>query len=162
MDNVETAKKNERDADREQIEWVFGLTGGELNDRPFVTKDHGQFVYWYDGVPEYASSDYPYRFDREYVTLVSYSFCGTPFETLEDLEGNKWVLQSVFGNSGETECPGQHEGFGIVTDGHTAGGDRCYLCDEKRGDKHRYIYLGDGWAEVVYRKEEEEEADEDE
>lgn len=31
--------------------------------------------------------------------------------------------------------------------------DKCYYCEEKLGEPHGYIYIGDGWSEVVYRKD---------
>lgn len=124
------------DTERQEIEWVFMLTGGELNDAPW-----GGFAYNYDGVPEWAASDFDDRFDHEYRTIIGCFVYGSPPEQIVDAEG-VWELRATFASSGEAECPLRPE---VVED------ERCPLCDEPSGEPHGYIYLGDGWAEAVYR-----------
>jgi hypothetical protein len=146
---------DEKDAERQSVEWVFGLTGGELEDKPW-----NGFAYHYEGVPEWAQADFNDHYDRGYHTIVSCFLFGGPSQRLVDTTG-VWTLQTVFSSSGETECPlreldpdevdavyrHRQEQF------NRPAIERCFLCDEKRGDDHGYIYLGDGWAEAVYRLE---------
>lgn len=142
--------------ERAQVEYVFGLTGGELDDSPCVLKDADgkawHTAYHYDGAPEYAT-EYTKDYDSEYFTLVRECLWGAPPEILFDENGSKFERVEIFGHSGETECPGQHEDEGDkVADAHCLQGDRCVMCGEPKGESHGYIYLGDGWAEIVYRK----------
>lgn len=46
----------EEEVERERMEWVFSLTGGELNTRHDELPDiwDTSFRYWYEGAPEYA------------------------------------------------------------------------------------------------------------
>jgi hypothetical protein len=72
------------------------------------------------------------------------AFCtAAPPERIADAEGI-WELQATFVSSGEAECP---QGTESVEE------ERCPLCDEARGQSHGYIYLGDGWAEAVFRND---------
>lgn len=131
-------RRNVDDSEREQIEWVFMLTGGELNDEPW-----NGFAYNYDGVPDWAASDFKDAFDSEYRTVVGCFIYGGPPRQTIDADG-VWELRATFVSSGETECPMAPE---------AVDNERCRLCDETTGQPHRYIYLGDGWAEAVYRRE---------
>lgn len=143
----------EDDSERQQVEWVFGLTGGELDDKPW-----NGFAYNFDGVPEWASTNFIDRFDRQYHTVIGYFLFSEPPAAIVDDEGI-WRLQAEFASSGETRCPiadddGQDEDHIYVRREQGSGSpsiERCYLCDEQRGDEHGYIYLGDGWGEAVYR-----------
>lgn len=161
--------------EREQVEHVFGLTGGELADRPWTGGKSVQESgfsnapqrdtcerpwtrhYWYEGVPEYAESDFD-TYAETYRTTVECALYGRPAVELFDADGARWVFQQSFSHSGETQCPGadDDEHGGKVTAAHTAGGTECYLCGESEGDEHGYIYLGDGWVEAVYRLEDRE------
>lgn len=163
------AKDREVEIEREQIEWVFGLTGGELRFEPWTYEVGGKesrFPYWYEGVPDYASGDFSDQYDSgvEYRTVVTQALYGAPPERIESgsegqIEDAGWLLQRMYHSSGETECPGRDDGDGTVTEEHTDGGDRCVLCEELLGEQHGYIYLGDGWVEAVYRIQNEEEPD---
>ena len=160
--------------EREQVEWVFGLTGGELSDEPLkfqarsaysYGEEYGEWEdrswhYHYDGVPEWATED----FDRDirhsagtfgnvqHFTLVeigcSYG-SGAP-QTIRFADGSIWHRVAQYAHSGETECP-----MGSCGDDETVGEDstegmhRCPLCEEEKGEKHGYIYVGDG-CETVY------------
>lgn len=114
----------------QQIAEVFGLTGGELSDTPWVEPDGFASYWWYEGVPEWAEEDHAVD-SHEYRTSVRDIMFGTPTP-----EG--WEHVASYRSSGECEC--RHEDFGIA-------GQDCPLCE---GDG--FIYLGDGWAEVVYRR----------
>lgn len=124
------------DSEREQIEWVFMLTGGELNDDSW-----NGFAYNFDSVPDWAATDFKDRFDHPYRTVVGCFLYGGPPEQIVDADG-VWELRATFVSSGEAECPLAPE---VVDE------ERCRLCDEPRSQPHGYIYLGDGWAEAVYR-----------
>lgn len=156
------------DHEREQIGWVFGLTGGELSDVPWEHL-HGadgashdalalhamwyDFAYWYEGAPEYSERDFD---EFETIrTVVAQELYGVVPNWLVEPDGSVWKRVGSFTSSGEAECPGKHEdGPGLVTDAHCAGGDRCVLCDEAKGEAHGYIYLGEGWSEIVYALQE--------
>lgn len=152
--------------DKEQIACVFGLGGGELEDSVWIphTPDEREFVFhfWYSDAPEYAERDFE---DFETVrTGVRDEMFGACPEILSDDSG-VWTKLATFRNSGESEC----FAFGsLVTAEHCgADGKTCTLCEEELGKPHSYVYLGDGWAEVVYGlipelEEEETEAEEEE
>jgi hypothetical protein len=158
-EDVETA---EAVIEKEQVEWVFGLTGGELSDEPWLVavENHGEeeartFVYWYEGVPEYAAEDHKDRFDEgvQYRTIVKDCSCLVPMhEKLRDEQG-EWVLVRTFSSSGETECPAKNDDETKIAE------KKCLLCDADPGDEHGFIYLGDGWLEAIYRNQEEKEED---
>ena len=140
---------DEDDHEREQVEHVFGLTGGELNDAPWVVQyddgDECTFRYTYDGVPDWAGSDFEDSYDTSrYVTVVSW--WETP-EWLTDKEGQLWHRARSYTSGGEVECP-EREGEASFW----FGMENCPLCDALPGDKHGYIYLGDGWGETVYAR----------
>lgn len=160
--------------DRAQIAEVFGLVGGELADHVWIEQADGhEWVahFWYEGFPEYAESD----FDNwhHFRTVVRDIMFGPPPERL-----GAWMKVATYMNSGETECPGRNEdgwglpkgvhlvkssdGINLVRADQCDGGDRCYYCDEKIGEEHGHIYIGDGWAEIVYQQDETEEGDDDE
>src|SRR5262245_19008898 len=123
-------RRDADDPERQQVEWVFMLTGGELDDEPW-----NGFAYNYDGVPEYAASDFEDTFEYEYRTVIGSFLYGGPPERIVAAEG-AWELRATFVSSGEAECPLRRE---VVDE------ERCRLCDETRGEPHGYIYLGDGW-----------------
>jgi hypothetical protein len=124
------------DSERAQIEVVFLLGGGELNHESW-----GGFAYNYDGPPSYAESDFPDRYDTEYRTVIGSFLFSSPPTTIEDDEG-LWEHRATFRSSGEGECWMRPE---VVEE------ERCPLCDEPRGEEHGYVYLGESWAEAVYR-----------
>lgn len=159
-----------RAIEREQVEYVFGLTGGELDDKPvtFVAgfrEQHGKieetdlgltWLYHYDSVPEWAYED----FDRDvrssasgdYFTLVDLGceYGSRENKILIDSDGRIYLHVKTYANSGETECPGQHEDEDKVSAEHTMGGNVCVLCEAALGEEHGYIYIGPG-AEHVYK-----------
>lgn len=143
----EEQEKAEREAriEQERMEWVFGLTGGELSDRKWeCANEEGEdatFKWWYDGVPEYAESDFPERHDLEHRTVLCY---GGPPEVLVDKDG-RWYLQRSYSSSGETECP--------VAQADEDVERPCCLCEAEEGEEHGHIYVGDGWCEAVYRED---------
>lgn len=155
--------RTEADVEREQIEYVFGLTGGELETEPWAVvgpytrsderdEPHAWAVrYWYDGAPEYVSRELGRFNSLRTVVANPAGYSNGPDAWLAD-ESGVWMLVDSFTSSGETECPGQHEDAGPkVTADHVADTDRCYLCEGKLGDDHGYIYIGDGY-EAVYAR----------
>lgn len=123
--------------DRESItvEAVFGLTGGELESEPLQLKDRA-YRYWYEGVPDYVTSEF--RNDRR--PLKTVIVCEL-YGQISPPEG--WSRVATYRSSGECPCPWCGEGTG-----NEEGRDDCTLCE---GDG--YLYLGDGWCEVVLAKE---------
>lgn len=151
---AEATEKREAALEKERVERVFGLTGGELNDRPwepFAPKegnyfdgDHYEresFRYWYDGAPSYASG----FDDSEHTTVVQCIMFGSPPEVLYE-RGYRYEKVATYTTSGEDECPCAQD----REEGHDVPGP-CPLCETSADDDSHYIYIGDGWAEVVYR-----------
>lgn len=173
--------------ERECVEAVFALGGGELADEPWepwVASDATEadiawsartgiqpklserwtFRYHYDGVPEYADGDFADRhgFGVDYCTVVRDCMFGELPEVLHD-RGSTWHRVASYQSSGEMECPRGHDGVpGAIVGAEPwraewkgerplEDPDRCPLCEEERGQPHGYVYIGDGWCEVVYR-----------
>lgn len=153
-----------------QVECVFGLGGGELADGP---KDGFPFAYWYEGGPDYMG-----RAEREAAEWCSCHGADGQDECPECnghgsyevrtviadcLYGEPtlpagWTKVQMFISSGEAECG--HCGPGTEWDGSEAqtkatpdsatgykGDKACKLCEGSG-----YVYIGDGWAEVVIRR----------
>lgn len=122
------------EAEREHasVEAVFGLTGGELEDGPCPLDGVGRtYRYWYEGPPEYAAADH--RNDRR--RLITVAAC----ELYGEVEAPPgWERVNAFSTSGETLCPWC--GDNSINEG-------CLLCE---GDG--YVYIGDGWREIVFAK----------
>lgn len=151
----------EEQIERQSVEEVFRLTGGELDDHKmtFIDPDGKtrSWKYHYDGVPDYATSDFkPLLYENGYTwfTLVDvgveYGYRAP--EWLKFPDGSLALRVATYDNSGETECPidndGDHEAK--VGAGSTEGMELCPLCEEKAGEDHGHIYLGPG-AEHVYK-----------
>ena len=154
--------RNDSDLDRQRIECVFGLGGGELHAaHPDFPGDAGWdgpdgIAYWYEGVPDYLSLDeLGLGHDDEVRTAIIDCLFGHP----DPPDG--WEQAASFTSSGEREC--WWCGSGTDWDGSIEqdrareadpltptgyrGNPACKLCE---GDG--VVYLGDGWAEVVYRR----------
>ncbi len=120
---------------REEIECLFGLGGGELNNGTFNGSR-----YWYDGAPDYCERDMQAAAesagaDPLYLrTCIEYHFATTPKAP------RGWVMLGSFVSSGEAECWRCGPGTGKEHERKN-----CKLCG---GDG--LVYLGDGWMEVVY------------
>lgn len=140
-------------SERAQIEAVFCLGGGELEytllrwRRPYDRTLYYHQCWWYDGVPEYVpSSEAPMYSDipcrhcdpemgcrgwYEYRTLIRCELWRQLSRA--DLPPG-WEVWGRYSSSGECEHPGYAPGE----------------CDER--DPERWVYLGDGWHEVVIRR----------
>lgn len=137
--------------ERAQVELVFGLTGGELNDDPwcptYVTETYGETrtyvaTYNYDGPPEWAEDTHDDWATVTYRTMVRDNLIGCDAPSVVNDDNGTWQKVATYASSGETDC-------------YCEGNDKaCYLCG---GDG--YVYVGDGWAEIVYRLETEETED---
>lgn len=160
----------EQNNERAQVEQVFGLTGGELEDtawvptypaeRPTWSVPEGAievlvvpvpftFTYWYQGVPEYVERDFdalPLSYAPTYRTVCRDEMFGQVPETVTDDEGT-WTVVTRYTTSGEAECPLRNDDTGLAY----VAGERCSFCEETRGELHGVVYIGDGWAEIVYR-----------
>ncbi len=149
--------------EREQVAWVFGLTGGELDDKPLKFRAPGywggtledrEWGYHYDGPPEWAESDFDDLNENgvDYFTLVEIG-CSYGSGAPERLfVGDQFYLRvAQYANSGETECPAGSCGDDeTVGEDSTEGMHMCPLCEAEAGEKHGYIYVGDG-CESVYK-----------
>lgn len=164
-DETEKIVCDECRINRESVECVFGLTGGELEDKPWVcTSDNGEisqkFAFWYEGSPDYCKRDW----STETRTIIFEGLYSSAPITLVDGTGT-WTKFASFTSSGECECPHRNADDSEDTDAEIAEDDStCELCGETDGDGHGFIYLGDGYSEVVYKVEpeiEEPETEED-
>lgn len=119
---------------REAISWLLGK---ELADEEWEG-----FAYWYYGGPDF--SDVPAWYDEyEYRTAFVDELLGhvpTP-------EG--WERVESYAHSGEGSCP--YQGCDLGEDVAA-----CPLCEwEVSKGYHPYegwLFIGDGWNEVVYRR----------
>lgn len=132
---------------RDRIEWVFGILGGELETVPW-----DGYPYWYDGAPDYADE----LKNGEYRTIIRNCLFDPP---PDEIEG--WKLIQTFSSSGETECPGKWFSNGVVHESDCVEAPSsvgpykvCPYCEQALGMEHSMIYLGDGWLEAVYQKTE--------
>lgn len=148
--------------EREQVQQVFGLTGGELMDvewethLPHVETHSVTFTYWYHGVPEYVSESLQFPISQTYRTVCESELYGMVPERVTDDEGT-WKVVARYSTSGEVECPCRNSDNpdAVSVD------NPCPLCGADGTDAypitepvHGYIYIGDGWAEIVYRLQE--------
>lgn len=118
-------------SEKEEIEAVFCLSGGELNEGllQWQIKDtQYECKYWYNGVPDYYEPETRNNgsyFDTRITLIQNY-----PLATEDLPEG--WVLEAEFTTSGECFHP-----------------DWAY---SEREDPPEYVYLGEGWREIIIRK----------
>lgn len=177
----ETKPVREEQIERQQVEQVFGLTGGELETEPWMywtqTEDSSDGDplwaktdrmhelgmmewtgrYWYEGPPEYVERELQRSlgFFSTLRTLVNPGgMMSAPYRELYDGQGI-WKLVARYDSSGEAECPmRQMDGPDRIV---SADDERCELCDEDAGETHGYIYLGVCSYEAVYKLDEPEE-----
>lgn len=118
--------------ERDIISWLL-LEGPA--DEPW-----GGLDYWYSGAPGY--SEFPAWCERfEYRT----AFVCELFGQVETPEG--WERVMAFAHSGEGPCPLQ---------GCDLGAESCPFCEceaeQGRHPSDGWLFIGDGWREVVYRR----------
>jgi len=111
-----------------ELEVIFNLSGVDLERKRWCGR------YWYDGAPDYAERD------------CEAAACAAGGDSLElrtalerrlfgaDKPPRGWVEVASFRSSGEADC-------------WCDGDESCRVCD---GDG--FIYIGDGWCEVVYSR----------
>jgi len=152
--------------ERAQVAEVFGLTGGELMDVAWVPTYERNitntltatgevvFTYWHQGVPDYLEGPEWHPTDAIFRTVCEDEMFGYVPQIVTGDEGT-WRVVARYRNSGETECPGRSAEPGSAN-AIPATAETCPLCDADlmAGESHGYIYIGDGWAEIVYRLEE--------
>jgi hypothetical protein len=148
---------SEQQKEKEQVEAVFHLGGGELEDEPW-----GGYAYWYEGAPEYAADDVD-QDSGTYRTVIvdGGGYLSQPKETITDADGH-WKLVNTYVSSGETDCTVCGSGMGdLFTEGfyeeygeEPRPSDRCGLCENLVKDMPGYIYIGEGY-EAVYQLVEE-------
>lgn len=156
--------------------WVVTDTSGE--DR--------SFRFAYSGAPIYAENDHA---EGMHATAVVQELYGTAPDVVVDTEGARWIRVATYSSSGERECPFRDWDPNKNWDGRERKvtrqhafltpkrelrlerprwyGDKrpnnrqseCIACGERVGQPHGFIYLGDGWTEVVYKREEPRHAD---
>jgi hypothetical protein len=123
----------QRRLEKLRVECVFGLTGGELNDRPWRG-----FRYNYDGAPEWLPPAWAeFRDGAEYKTACIED---APYGVSGEAPRG-WERVAVFAHSGEASCNWCGDGTGDEEQR-----PKCKLCG---GDG--YVYLGSA-CEVVFRR----------
>jgi len=149
----------EIDIERERMACAFCLGGGELHEPhpDFPDEWDGTIAYWYEGTPEYATE---YRDEHDCRTALMSVSAGLPSPP------DGWELLGTHTASGEAECWWCGPGTGwdgsdeqVLAEHHAEmptptgyrGDPKCKLCG---GDGH--VYLGGGWAEVVFARLEDE------
>lgn len=171
---MEMMSEQEARIEREQVEIVFGLGGGELEDKPWeyerpwadpmLGTTPGRSRYWFSGCPDYVERHEREEWDWPSArTIIDFGYPDAPHPWLVDDEG-AWILVQIFYSHGEAECPYRtwdpiaqedHQGKGVrlVAEAETCHNPEssglCPMCEEKTGEEHGYIYLADGY-EAVY------------
>lgn len=141
--------------ERQQIEAVFCLGGGELEDKPWTVWIPGSpdddesvqmsYTYWYEGPPDYEDKGDQYNTGVSYRTVIECCLFGDARKTLID-RGVVWTRVRSYVSSGEAECT-----WNGVEESDEFPSLPCDLCEAKEGEEHGCVYLGEGWTEVVYR-----------
>jgi len=151
----------------EQIEYVFGLTGGELED-----EDWGGYALNYEGCPHYVSCDDLHTYYHT-VIVTGGGFLPSAPEVIEEMDPYAgtdpddpyadayvldWHLVDTYRSSGESDCPVCGAGADPRTfpDGFfeeygrdPQPNDECGLCETQVADMPGVIYIGEGY-EAVY------------
>lgn len=140
--------------EKEQVEAVFHLGGGELEDESFAG-----YKYNYDGMPEYADIGEDPDYSYHTVIATGGGLLSPPKKTLED-DGVVWELVETYTSSGETDCPVCGAGGNGVEwwaeqfeDAHGRAptpNDECGLCENLYSEMPGFVYIGDGY-EAIYR-----------
>ena len=141
--------------EKEQIENVFGLGGGELEHESFAG-----YKYNYEGPPDYAEEiDDDFNYQYRTVIVSGGGHLPPPDKTLEH-EGVTWELVDHFMSSGESDCwvcgaggNGKEwwaEEFEKQHGRPPTPEDECGLCEYKFADMPGSTHIGEGY-EVVYR-----------
>jgi hypothetical protein len=126
-------KQDEKE--RATIEWVLGLTGGELEDKPLRFlgerswhdgEGTGEWTrrwarYWYPFAPSYVE-EIERRWRGDVMTIVSNDLYGDLPSRIY-AKGKRWRKVARYANSGEVECPNGQ--------GEAIGAEGCTFCDEK-------------------------------
>lgn len=137
--------------ERETVEAVFSLGGGELDDEPttYTTPDGEEhvFTYTYDGPPEYASSEELSDLDEcnSFTAIGCYIYSSPPAQVT--IKGTSYKLRATYSSSGETTCPCDG------CDEDPFEDQVCPYCKREPGEEHGCAYLGEGWLEAVYERE---------
>jgi hypothetical protein len=140
------------DLDSDPVSYTY-MSDGEAKD--------GTFHFSLDGLPDWLSErelllevkakrnigdpDYSTRYDLEFFTVVQDCLFGLPPETITLADGREFKRLTHYLSSGETECVARDQ------DNEEALAEQaCPYCECQAGEKHGFIYLGDGWCQVVY------------
>jgi hypothetical protein len=149
---AEEAKRQAREAaiERRQVEIVFSLGGGELNDKPWTYTDVDgveQSIPWhYDGVPSYTIGE-EFGRDEEGSGRFSTIVCvGDPYSGADSRIPPGWRHVCFYSSSGEGDCYCNDE---IEGDEHYNDDGLCMLCESENDGEHHSVYLGEGWGERV-------------
>lgn len=151
---MQTMTDTESKIERETVEHVFGLTGGELDDAPlsYTDEDGAEhvFSYSYDGAPEYTEGQFSDAEDdyRVFTAIGCYVYSAPPARIT--VGGRVYELKATFVSSGECACPCDG------CDEDPFEGQICPYCEREIGEEHGCAYLGEGWLEAVYVTEESE------
>jgi hypothetical protein len=154
--------KNVEADERARVQEVLCLTGGELEDKPWLTCIPHKFVtfeYWYEGIPEWSVDEYRDLFDVgvSYRTVI-YGSLIHPDTRFVDPDDTVWELVGTYVVGPERECPYRGQIVGEEEwrrcwppeDAHELH-SICPLCEAALGSKHGVIYIGEGWRGYIFR-----------
>ena len=160
-------------SEKEQVEWVFHLTGGELEDEPWVFREDSepgdpvaigsQYNYWYEGIPDWVRVGDLTRRDH-YGNIIGEAVVDTDTcRTVIHYGGSYgfppmkikgWKQVAQYDSSGETDCPMCGAGLGaddIEEIFANLTGDECPMCENDQvGIAPGSLSIGDGWSQVIY------------
>lgn len=141
-------KEREAAIERQQVEIVFSLGGGELADKPWVYTDENgveqTIPYHYDGVPDYTIGD-EFGRDEEVSGRFATIVCvGDVYSGPDPRVPPGWRRVAIYPSSGEADCYCNDAEEDVYTDD-----GRCPLCEYENDGEHHCVYIGEGWAERV-------------
>jgi len=146
-------KQREHWIERQQIEIVFSLGGGELDCAEWTYEDDEGVKrtepYYYEGVPSYTVGDEFTREDEQSGRFRTIIHAGNPYSGL-GAPPPGWRHVAFYSSSGEGDCPC----YDMVQNGEDpatiySDDGRCPLCENENDGEHHSVYLGDGWGERV-------------
>lgn len=147
-------KQREEWIERQQVEIVFGLSGGELDSKPWTWTDavgNVQSLPWhYDGVPDYTVGDEFTHEDQMSGRFSTIVCIGDPYSGPDPRIPPGYRHVAFYSSSGEGDCP-CHDMVANGEDPATIYSDngRCPLCEYENDGESHCVYLGEGWGERV-------------
>lgn len=143
--------RSEEQKEREQVQALFGLGGGELMDEPWLGH-----AYWYEEAPEW-DHDFREEGDYQYRTGIEWGY-SKKNEVQTDEDGVEWEVVKSYRPPTEVDCWDCGAGTGNWWPenfeqeyGRAPGpGDECGLCETEFEGMPGVVYDGEA-HEVLFR-----------